>query len=47
MEKDIRDKITSNDKVREEYLEQVFKITKKDSFIKLKEEACQFWQIQN
>lgn len=32
---------------REEYLEQVFKITKTDSFKDLKEEACKFWQIED
>ena len=32
---------------REEYLEQVFKITKTDSFKDLKLEACKFWQIEN
>lgn len=46
MEK-IKSKIKETDKTREEFLEQVFKITKTDSFQDLKEEACKFWQIDD
>ena len=46
MEK-IKSKIKETDKTREDFLEQVFKITKNDSFQDLKDEACKFWQIDD
>jgi hypothetical protein len=40
MDQKIKSKIKETDKAREEFLEQVFKLTKSDSFKDLKEEAC-------